>query len=307
MLNDELESRVKERTEELSASNEKLKASYEDLKFAQTKMMQQEKLASIGQLAAGVAHEINNPVGYVSSNINRLQEYFDSLQQLIEAYRKILQEEKGEATQKKVASIDADNDLQFILEDLPEIVKECLEGVGRVQEIVRNLKDFSRVDDAGKRKLFNINDAIESTLKLVWNELKYDSNVEKELLNEAMVEANYGQINQVISNLLVNASHAIKETGKHGQIFIKSWSDDAWVCFSIEDSGTGMPEEIRKNIFDPFFTTKPVGKGTGLGLNISYDIIVNQHKGEIEVNSTPGAGSTFIIKLPLGSTEQSID
>jgi signal transduction histidine kinase len=307
MLNDELESRVKERTEELSASNEKLKASYEDLKFAQTKMMQQEKLASIGQLAAGVAHEINNPVGYVSSNINRLQEYFDSLQQLIEAYRKILQEEKGEATQKKVASIDAENDLQFILDDLPEIVKECLEGVGRVQEIVRNLKDFSRVDDAGKRKLFNINDAIESTLKLVWNELKYDCNVEKELLNESMVEANYGQINQVISNLLVNASHAIKDTGKHGQIFIKSWSDDARVCFSVEDSGTGMPDDVRKNIFDPFFTTKPVGKGTGLGLNISYDIIVNQHKGEIEVNSTPGAGSTFTIRLPLGNTEQSID
>ncbi len=304
MLNEELESRVKERTEELSASNEKLKESYEDLKFAQTKMMQQEKLASIGQLAAGVAHEINNPVGYVSSNINRLQEYFDSLQLLIEAYRNILLADQGEGKKAQVAAIDAENDLQFILDDLPEIVKECLEGVGRVQEIVRNLKDFSRVDDAGKRKLFNINDAIESTLKLVWNELKYDCNVEKELLNESMVEANYGQINQVISNLLVNASHAIKDTGKYGRILIKTWSDDTWVCFSVEDSGIGIPEDVRKNIFDPFFTTKPVGKGTGLGLNISYDIIVNQHKGEIEVISTPGVGSTFIVKLPFSQAEQ---
>lgn len=154
-----------------------------------------------------------------------------------------------------------------------------------MQEIVRNLKDFSRVDDAGKRKIFNINDAIESTLKLVWNELKYDCNVE-ELLNESMVEANYGQINQVISNLLVNASHAIKDSGRHGLIRIKSWTEKSFVCFSVEDSGIGIPEDVRKNIFDPFFTTKPVGKGTGLGLNISYDIIVNQHKGEIEVIST---------------------
>lgn len=125
MLNEELESRVKERTEELSASNEKLKESYEDLKFAQTKMMQQEKLASIGQLAAGVAHEINNPVGYVSSNINRLQEYFDSLQLLIEAYRNILLADQGEGKKAQIATIDAENDLQFILDDLPEIVKSA--------------------------------------------------------------------------------------------------------------------------------------------------------------------------------------
>ncbi len=294
-LNEELEQRVRDRTQELEDT-------CLDLKNTQSRMVQQEKLASIGQLAAGVAHEINNPLGYISSNINRLEEYFNDIFDFIAALEKqIVQNEiidgGGEQCQM-LTELKGKFDYEFILEDLPELLKDCVEGSVRVQSIVENLKSFSRMDDAGKIIEFDINDAVNSTLKLVHNELKYNCDVEKDLQSSLLVSGHYGQINQVISNLLVNASHAIKDTGQHGTVSIKTWSDDHSVYLLVQDTGKGIPEEYRDKIFEPFFTTKEVGKGTGLGLNISYDIIVNNHGGEITVESEVGRGTTFYITLP---------
>lgn len=295
ILNEELEHRVKDRTQELEAT-------CFDLKNAQGRMVQQEKLASIGQLAAGVAHEINNPLGYISSNINRLEEYFNEIFEFISELEKEVTnheviEDSGEHGHSLTA-IKEKFDYDFIKQDLPELLKDCVEGSIRVQGIVENLKSFSRMDDAGTIIEFDINDAINSTHKLVHNELKYSCDVEKDLQSTLKIWGHYGQINQVISNLLVNASHAISDTEKFGTVSIKTWSDDNNVYLVIKDTGKGIHEEHLDKIFEPFFTTKEVGKGTGLGLNISYDIIVNNHKGEITVESEVGKGTTFFITLP---------
>lgn len=298
-LNEELEQRVSDRTQELEDT-------CLDLKNTQSRMVQQEKLASIGQLAAGVAHEINNPLGYISSNINRLEEYFNDIFEFIEALEKQLTQsdiiETGSEDNQPLAELKDKFDYDFIKQDLPELLKDCVEGSVRVQSIVENLKSFSRMDDAGKIIEFDINDAVNSTLKLVHNELKYNCDVEKDLKSTLKVLGHYGQINQVISNLLVNASHAIKDTGQHGTVLIKTWSDDHKVYLVVQDTGKGIPEEYRDKIFEPFFTTKDVGKGTGLGLNISYDIIVNNHGGEISVESEVGKGTSFFIMLPDRTT-----
>ncbi|MDG9670934.1 ATP-binding protein [Hahella sp. CR1] len=297
-LNEELENRIQERTWELKRANASLQESLESLQVTQSQMVQQEKLASLGQLAAGVAHEINNPIGYVASNINRLKEYysdFEKLFQVVEAHYDRVPIEVAAELDRVKDEIDYD----FLKEDLPELLQDCLEGSRRVQEIVENLKNYSRVDQGDVHLDFNINDVITSTLKLVWNELKYDCDVETDLQNTELTCGNQGQINQVVSNILVNASHAIKETQRHGKVRIRTHSDSEWVYAEVSDTGCGIPQDIVCKIFDPFFTTKPVGKGTGLGLNISYDIIVNKHRGDIKVESRTGVGSTFIIKLPI--------
>ena len=303
ILNEELESRVKERTQELEAT-------CIDLKNAQGRMVQQEKLASIGQLAAGVAHEINNPLGYISSNINRLEEYFNDLFEFIGELEKEITNheiiEDGEHNQA-LTELKDKFDYDFIKQDLPELLKDCVEGSVRVQGIVENLKSFSRMDDAGTITEFDINDAINSTHKLVHNELKYNCDVEKDLQSTLKIWGHYGQINQVVSNLLVNASHAIKETEKFGTVSIKTWSDDSRVYLLVRDTGKGIQKEHVEKIFEPFFTTKAVGKGTGLGLNISYDIIVNNHKGEITVESEVGKGTTFMITLPISQPSMPSD
>lgn len=316
ILNDELELRVSSRTEELEAT-------CLDLQNTQSRMVQQEKMASIGQLAAGVAHEINNPLGYISSNINRLEEYVNDIFEYVDELEKMVATaDTIEADTIEVGSVDVEKgsshtiatlrekcDFDFIRTDLPELLKDCVEGSVRVQEIVENLKSFSRIDDAAKITEFDINDAVNNCLKLVHNELKYHCDVKKELKSTLNVLGHYGQINQVISNLLINASHAIKDTEKHGSITIKTWSDDSNVYLVIQDSGTGISEDYIDKIFDPFFTTKEVGKGTGLGLNISYDIIVNNHSGELTVESEIGKGTCFFITLPksqqkdIGETE----
>ncbi|UZE97401.1 sensor histidine kinase [Alkalimarinus alittae] len=294
-LNEELEQRVKDRTQELEDT-------LNSLKNTQSRMVQQEKLASIGQLAAGVAHEINNPLGYISSNINRLEDYFNDISEFIDALEKQSTQTDGFSiesdSRKTFSELKAQFDYGFIKQDLPDLLKDCVEGSVRVQTIVQNLKSFSRMDDAGENTEFDINDAVNSTLKLVRNELKYNCDVEIDLGDSLVVAGHYGQINQVISNLLVNASHAIKETGKHGSVVIKTWSDECNVYLRVKDTGKGIPQSQINKIFEAFFTTKDVGKGTGLGLNISYDIIVNKHGGDISVESEVGKGTSFLITLP---------
>ena len=250
-----------------------------------SQLLQSEKMASIGVLAAGVAHEINNPVGFVGSNLGTLKSYSEDLVALLEACR------AGRATEADFAAADFD----YLKTDLAELIRESRDGLERVRKIVADLKDFSRVDRAEWQEA-DLNAGIECTLNVVWNELKYKADVvrayDPSLPRVACLPA---QINLVAMNLLVNAAHAIAE---RGVITVRTGHDADWAWIEVEDNGTGMPPEVLKHIFDPFYTTKPVGKGTGLGLSISYDI-VRKHGGRIDVTSEPGHGSCFRVCLPL--------
>ncbi len=308
-MNEDLEQRITNRTAELETSNEKITESLTVLQKTQSQLIQQEKLASIGQLAAGVAHEINNPIGYVGSNINRLDEYFTDLQLIVTETDKSLAslpDEIAANITQEIAKIKKRLDFDFLTEDFSAVISDCREGIARVKEIVQSLKDFSHNVDEKDFSEIDINNAINTTLKVVNNEIKYYCDVELDLKLDVKVSANVGQIHQVISNLVVNASHAMRETGKRGQLNIRTFSDDNFAVIEIEDTGGGIPEEIYTKIFDPFFTTKPIGQGTGLGLNISYDIIVNKHKGDLSFVSKMGVGTVFSIKLPLDDASNNI-
>ncbi|PKO39273.1 MAG: hypothetical protein CVU33_05590 [Betaproteobacteria bacterium HGW-Betaproteobacteria-6] len=294
----QLEELVAERTSQLGEANIKLENDRKELELllrkvedAQQQLLQSEKMAAIGQLAAGVAHEINNPVGFVNSNLGTLKTYVSQLLNVISAYETGVPDDIAAARKKA--------DIDFLREDLPSLVAESQEGLSRVTKIVQDLKDFSHVDQAEHQRA-DLNTAIESTLNVVWNELKYKAEVIRELGDIPAVDCVPAQINQVFMNLLVNAAHAIEQQGK---IYVRSGTEDQQVWFEIEDTGHGMSEEVRHRIFEPFFTTKPVGKGTGLGLSISYDIIVKKHGGRLDVRSAPGQGTCFRIWLPIDAKE----
>ncbi len=280
---------------ELRKHNDELQLLNSQLKQVQDQLLQSEKMASIGQLAAGVAHEINNPIGYVNSNLGSLEGYINDLLALLETYEQV---EAGlpEAVQQSVIQPAKQRaDLQFLRDDLTALLAESKEGITRVKKIVQDLKDFSRVDSSSEWEFANLHRCLDSTLNIVHNEVKYKANVVKEYGELPEVQCLPSQLNQVFMNMLVNASHAIKE---HGTIWIRSGCDGelAWVEF--QDTGGGIAPDNLKRIFDPFFTTKPVGKGTGLGLSLSYSI-VQKHHGHIDVNSVQGQGTTFRIWLPI--------
>jgi len=266
------------------------------LQEAQEQLLQQEKMASIGQLAAGVAHEINNPVGYVNSNINSLDGYITDLYKILAIYEKFETElPEGHSLLDELKAFKEDIDYNFIRDDVKDLISESTEGVLRVKQIVKDLKDFSHVDEA-EWQCTNLESGINSTLNIVHNELKYKVTIEKDYGKIPDVECVPSQINQVIMNLLVNAGHAIKE---HGSITIRTRiKDENFVYVEIADTGKGIAEENLNKIFDPFFTTKPVGEGTGLGLSLSYSII-EKHGGELSVESKEGVGTTFRITLPM--------
>jgi signal transduction histidine kinase len=276
---------------ELKQTTEALDDAYTELKETQSQMLQKEKMASIGQLAAGVAHEINNPIGFISSNLGTLGKYTERLTGYIHAQTELL-ESLGRSVE--LEELRKQIKLDYIIKDMPQLVEESLDGSVRVMKIVQNLKTFSRLDEA-EWKLANINDCLESTLNIVWNELKYKAEVKKEYGLLPDVKCNPGQLTQVFMNLLVNAAHAIE---KHGTITVRSANEDGFIRVDVSDTGCGIPEAIREKIFEPFFTTKDVGKGTGLGLSISYDI-VKKHGGEITVESEPGQGTLFRVRLPF--------
>ncbi len=283
---------------------EALQKAYQELQDAQAHLLQSEKMASLGQLAAGVAHEINNPVGFVSSNLRTLEEYTTDLLQVVGGYEALLaavdRGDSGAASAEagRVREIAKKIDARSILDDLSKLTAESIEGMERVRQIVQDLKNFSHVDEE-ERKPFDLNQGIESTLKIVWNEVKYKAEVVKEFGDLPELLCYPGQLNQVFMNVLVNAGQAIKERGK---IWIRTFTRDGQIVVEVEDTGCGIPEENLKKIFDPFFTTKPVGKGTGLGLSVSYGII-RKHQGRIEVESTVGKGTTFRIILPTMGSE----
>jgi len=285
---EQLYNRLSEQNRNLAEINHSLEEKVEN---TQQQLLQSEKMAAIGQLAAGVAHEINNPIGFVNSNLGTLKTYIERLMKLVDAYESVAR--GGDPAQLEAARRGAD--LEFLRDDLPSLVKESHEGLTRVTKIVQDLKDFSHVDQAELQEA-DLNAGLESTLNVVWNEIKYKAEVVRELGDIPHVSCVPAQINQVFMNLLVNAAQAIE---KRGRIFVRSGRENDFVWFEIEDTGKGMTDEVRQRIFEPFFTTKPVGKGTGLGLSISYDIVVKKHGGRIDVSSTPGAGTRFKICLPL--------
>lgn len=296
--NQDLEQRVEARTRDLAAANQQLAQEHAEqtellrkIEDAQQQLLQSEKMAAIGLLAAGVAHEINNPIGFVNSNLGTLQKYAERMLDVIAAYERF---EQGEARAELAAALDR-ADLEFLREDLPQLLAESREGLARVTKIVQDLKDFSHVDQVEQQQA-DLNAAMESTLNVVWNELKYKAEVVREYGQLPPVSCVPAQINQVFMNLLLNAAQAI---GEKGRITVRSACENAHVWFEVEDDGAGMSEEVRHHIFEPFYTTKPVGKGTGLGLSISYDIVVKKHHGRIEVRSAPGQGSCFRIWLPV--------
>ena len=285
---------LKKAAEELTRKNLRLNEALAALKRSQAKVLHQEKMASIGQLAAGVAHEINNPIGFINSNLSTLGKYLSRLSGFLAVQSECIAAgappEQAESVRRQQATLKID----YIVKDLEDLVRESLEGAERVRSIVADLKSFSRVDES-EFKQADLNECLRSTINIVWNEIKYKATLKKELGEIPRTRCYPQQMNQIFMNLLVNAGHAIEQ---QGVITVRSWEEDGYVCVSVADTGEGIPEANLNRIFEPFFTTKEVGKGTGLGLSITYDI-VKKHNGEITVRSEPGKGTVFTVRIPV--------
>ena len=288
---------------ELVGKNNKLDKTLARLKTTQSQILQAEKMASIGQLAAGVAHEINNHIGFISSNLDALNDYmtdFDTLLQHFQKLEKILKESNQENLSSEikqqiqtVSDYEEEIEVDYLKDDIPELLKDCKEGTGRVGKIVGDLKSFAHPGN-DEQMLVDINKGLVSTLNVVNNEIKYKATVTKDLGEIPLVEGYPQKLNQVFMNILVNAAQSIKEKG---EIKIVTKQKGKYVAVSISDNGCGIEKDHLSKIFDPFFTTKAIGAGTGLGMNIAYNII-EEHKGKIDVKSQVGKGTVFTIILP---------
>ncbi|WP_271408333.1 ATP-binding protein [Pseudomonas sp. Q1-7] len=256
------------------------------LEKANAQLLQSEKLAAIGQLAAGVAHEINNPIGYVFSNLKTLSGYVNDLLRIVDAV-------DGVGSLEELQQLKQSLEYDYIRNDVEALIHESGDGIERVKKIITSLKDFSHIEEEEFRPA-DLHKGVDSTLNLVNNELKYKAEVVREYGALPLVECIPSQINQVVMNLLINAAHAIEGFGR---ITLRSGHEDDWVWLEVEDDGKGIDPAILHRIYEPFFTTKPVGKGTGLGLALSYNI-VQKHNGRIEVASQPGQGTRFRVWLP---------
>jgi len=262
-------------------------------------LLQNEKMASIGQLSAGIAHEINNPMGFINSNLGTLEKYVDKFDRYIATLEPLVQNCCTEQQQQAVQALRKELKLDYVLRDIRQLLEESSDGAGRVMRIVQDLKTFSRSDTAQIARA-ELHQCIDSTINIIWNQIKYVAELKKEYGDLPKVPCNVQQINQVFMNLLVNACHAIqeKQADELGTITVRTWADSDNAYIAIVDTGCGIPDDVRRRIFEPFYTTKEVGKGTGLGLSISHEII-KKHGGKLTVESEVGTGTTFTISLPL--------
>ena len=277
-------------------AEEHLKSLNSELIQTQASLIQEEKLASIGRLAAGVAHELNNPIGFVYSNFRTLNKYREKIQSMIHTLS-----ENNELDQEYIKSLLSDNKIDFIMEDMDELLKESYDGFDRVINIVNSLRSFSRVDQMQAVVVYDLNEAIRTTLIIARNEIKYIAETKTDFRDIPKTMCNSSEINQVILNLIINAAQAIKSEGEgsKGTISINTYQENDYICCDVRDSGPGIPVDVIDNIFEPFFTTKPVGEGTGLGLHISYDIIVKKHNGVISAKNGRNGGAVLTFKLPI--------
>ena len=323
---------MRESQAQLRHQAQQLELALLELQRTQTQLIQTEKMSSLGQLVAGVAHEINNPIGFIYSNLHHAKEYTQSLMRMLDLYRQHCPE--------SIAAIEAEAEkieLDYLVEDLPKVLNSMQQGAERVRDIVLSLRNFCRLDEA-QMKQVNIHEGLNNTIMLLQSQLKGKSGQEaiaihKEYSDLPLVHCYPGQLNQVFMNILVNAIYALVESNKDEKVDKQSQNKSPgdpkqsctnsqsslsnstrllpaiWirteliekkkVIIKISDNGPGMTEDVRKRLFDPFFTTKPVGQGTGLGLSISYEIVVNQHAGELKCFSEPGKGAEFAIEIPL--------
>ncbi len=285
----EMSRRVSSARSELENKVKEVEEAYDELKDTQSKLVHTAKMASLGQLVAGVAHELNNPIGFIFSNMSHLKDYSERLIKLIDA---------AENNPDQLEKIKEEEDYKYIVEDLPRLIKSCEDGARRTRDIVVGLRNFSRLEEA-KLKKIDINEALENTLSLLRGETKNRIEVVKDYGELPQVLCYASQLNQVFMNILSNAAQAIEAKGKISiktSVLDKKAKDK--VVIEVGDSGKGISKDKLNQIFDPFFTTKGVGKGTGLGLSISYGI-VEKHKGEIQVESEEGKGTKFTIVLPV--------
>ena len=291
-------------TDEIRQKHQQLSEAHYEIQQTQAHLLQSEKMAGLGQVAAGVAHEINNPVGFVLSNIQTLEQYMSFFKTLIHEYKTLVVAKNDESAATEILSridqICQQEDLDFVLDDTQELINESIDGVNRVKDIVLNLKTFSHPGN-DNRQPADLNELIDATLKIIWNELKYKVTIEKDYADGLPpVMCSPGQISQVFMNLMVNAGHAIEE---HGTIRLHTRLEGEQLIATVSDTGCGIAQENLETIFQPFFTTKEAGKGTGLGLSLSYGI-VEQHGGEMKVSSEQGKGTTFTVVLPLTVTSE---
>ena len=309
LINEKKEALLRRALEESKAAETALEQALTELHNAQLQMVQAEKMSSLGQLVAGIAHEINNPVNFIHGNLDYVQQYAHSLLSFVQLYQ--------ERYPHSVAEIQAEAealDLDFIQEDLPKTLHSMRMGTDRIRELVLSFRNFSRLDEAGF-KAVDLHEGIDSTLLILQHRLKAtpersEIRVKKEYGKLPLVECYAGQLNQVFMNILANAIDAleeqtVKQTRQEGQadfsqILIRTSSiEQRWVRVAISDTGAGIPEAIQRRIFEPFFTTKPVGKGTGLGMSISYQIVTEKHGGTLECCSMLGQGAEFRIQIPI--------
>ncbi|HYE10622.1 MAG TPA: PAS domain S-box protein [Patescibacteria group bacterium] len=287
----------------LEDKNKELQEVVERLKQTQSRLVQQEQFAAIGVLAAGVAHEINNPLGFIMSNFETLEKYCSKIEEVMLGYNRF----KGAADfeellrlTSEICELEKKCKIDVIKEDIIELLDESKEGLDRIKKIVTSLRAFSRVDDMNEQIDFDLNASVENSILVANNEIKYYADVEKKFGDLSTITLPGNQINQVILNVIINAVHAIrdKQGGQRGHINITTYENEGFVCCDISDNGIGITEENISKVFNPFFTTKPMGQGTGLGLSISYDLVVNKYGGEMTVRSVLGEGTTITIKLP---------
>lgn len=286
---------LEDKARELYMKNQQLEASYDQLKKQQAFMLNHEKLATLGTLSAGIAHEVNNPLAFVSSNVESLQLYLKSYNRLYQ-HAKTLQEKLSGEDREELASLIEEEDLEFVTEDIPELVSDTNDGLKRVREIILNLRSFARTQSSDRCSA-DLVEGLESTIKLLTSELKNSVTLKLDLQPLPEITCNPNELNQVFLNLIINAKHATQESSDP-TISVSTHLDNQQIVIEIKDNGCGMSEELQKEIFVPFFTTKPVGQGTGMGLAIAYSII-QDHNGEIQVTSEPDRGTAFTIKLPV--------